>query len=709
MDDNDLNLRAIFGLLRRQFRLIAVTLIAVVVLATLVAFSLTPTYTSSALVLVDPSNKNLLDPEAQMSSAAGDSARIDSEVELARSDNVLLRAIRNENLTTDPEFGVSIGLWPRVLNFLRLRTPELPSGEQAVNQALSSLRSAVSVQRRGLTYLISVQVRSEQPEKAARIANAIAESYIADQLASKVDSVLASYDILQARITQAREAIVSSEGQFDTFVSENMQRIIEDSGRTDLAQMQQQMAQLQAARNQSQQSAEAVASYLENEDWSSLVSTIESSALSELDRQRQELADQLSQAGADTPTAVNLRDELAAIEDRLRETATSEVSNLQEAVAETQSQEDTLRQRLRQEVLGSSLSADVLTRLYELQQGAELARTQYQTLLARANDLEAQADLQLADSRIVSPALPPERPSFPNKPLIIILAGLAGLGLGAGLAFLRENLIGGFTTEEQVESVLRQRVAASVPRERAKTERESLANLMVTSPLSLFAESIRRVRAVLEQDLRSPEEQTAGSRVILVTSTAPNEGKTTTALALARSYSLAGYRTVLIDCDLRKPSIHRHLNREPSQGLLDFLTDEDMRDVGAPNIIDKDDLTQLTLIIGSRRSDVPTDQLLAGPAFGRLITAARNSFDIIVLDSPPLAPVVDGRYIARFADAIVFVLRWATTSQNDARRALAQLDESKRKDVKTVVVLNQQDISRTGYEKKYGGYYAYNN
>ncbi|KQX42492.1 hypothetical protein ASD04_00520 [Devosia sp. Root436] len=706
MDENELNLRAIFGLLRRQFRLIAVTVVAVVALATLVAFTLTPTFTSSALILVDPSNKNLLAPEAQMNSSAADSARIDSEVELARSDNVLLRAIRDENLVTDPEFGVSIGLWPRILTFLRLSTPALPTGEQAVNQALSELRSAVSVQRRGLTYLISVQVRSEQAEKAARITNAIAESYIADQLASKVDSVLASYNVLQARIGQAREAIVSSEGQFDTFVSDNMQRIIEDSGRTDLAQMQQQMAQLQAARDQSQRSAEAVTTYLANEDWSSIVSTLQSSALDELAQQRQDLADQLSQAGADTPTAVNLRDELAAIENRLRETASSEVSDLRASVTQNQTQEDTLRQRLRQEVLGSSLSADVLTRLYELQQGAELARTQYQTLLARSQDLEAQADLQLADSRIVSPALPPERPSFPNKPLIIILAALAGLGLGAGLAFLRENLIGGFTTEEQVESVLRQQVAASVPRERAKSERESLANLMVTSPLSLFAESIRRIRAVLDQDLRSPDEESLGSRVILVTSTAPNEGKTTTALALARSYSLAGYSTLLIDCDLRKPSIHRHLNLDPSQGLLDFLTDEAMRDVGVQNIVSKDNLTEMTLIIGSRRSDLPTDQLLAGPAFGRLIAAARNSFAVIVLDSPPLAPVVDGRYIARFADAIVFVLRWATTAQTDARRALANLDEAKRKDAKTVVVLNQLDISRSGYERKYGGYYA---
>ncbi|WP_224702744.1 GumC family protein [Devosia aquimaris] len=705
MEETEFDIRGIFSLLRRQLRLILVTVIAVVGLATLVAFSLTPTYTASALVLVDPSNKNLLNPETQMTTAGADSARIDSEVELARSDNVLLRVISDRNLTTDKEFGVSLGLTARILSFLRVAEPTLPSGQQALNETLTALRNATSVQRRGLTYLVSVQVRSEDPAKAADLANAITEVYIQDQLASKVNSVMSSRDILQARIAQARDAIGRSESSFDDFIQSNMQLISEDTGRTDLANMQAELQALAEARTSDTSTIAEVQKSLQDNNWSSLVSELQSDALAELERQRTQLVGSLN--SATDASAESLRAQLAEIEQRLRTTATAEVNNLEQSVRATQDRETSLRQNLREEVLKSPLSGDVLAQLYELQQGAELARTQYQTLLARAQELGAQADLQLADSRIVSPALEPQSPSFPNKALIIAVAAVFAIGLGVVLALLYENLIGGFTSEEQVSSVLRTPVAATIPRERAKSERESIANLMVTSPLSVFAESVRRTRAAVENSMKVSATPRPGGKVVMVTSTMPNEGKTTLALALARSYSLFGQSTLLIDCDLRKPSIHRHLNLEPDHSLLDLLS-ETTAEKDFSQVVLTDALTATSMIVGSRRSDIPTDQLLAGKAFQRLLDAARASFDVVVLDTPPVGPVVDGLYLAQFVDAIVFVTRWASTSQREARRAVESLTVSKPAEAKITTVLNQQDLTRSGYGRKYGSYYSYN-
>lgn len=708
MDETEFDIRSIFGLLRRQLRLIVITVIAVVALAGVVTFSLTPIYSSSALIMVDPSNKNLLDPETQGTSAGADSARIDSEVELVRSDNVLLKVIESQNLLADEEFGVSLGAWTQIMGFLRLADPALPSGEDALNQSLNRLRGAVSVQRRGLTYLISVQVHSENRGKAADLANAIAQAYISDQLASKVNSTLASRDILQARITQARTAISSSESSFDNFISENITRITEDTGRTDIANMHNQLQQLETARTQQSAVADTVQQALNNGDLDTLVANLQGDATAELKRQRETLTRTLQGTDANSPVAVDLRKELTSLESQLKQSAEAEVTSLRTTVQQSQAQEDTLRQNMRTQVLNSSLSADVLTRLYELQQSSELARSQYQTLLSRAQDLEAQADLQLADSRIVSPALAPQSPSFPNKTLILALAGLAALGLGVALAFLYENLIGGFTTEDQVESVLRTTVATTIPRERSKSEKDSLSNMMVTSPLSVFAESIRRARATIEQFFRArPRTEDHASKVIMVTSTAPNEGKTTLALSLARSYALSGHRTLLIDCDLRKPSIHRHLGMEPSKGLLDFLADGDGSRIALSDIFSQDSLTNVMTIVGARRSDLPTDQLLAGASFGRLIDAARRSFDVVVLDTPPIGPVVDGLYIAPFADAIMYVVRWASTSQNEAKKSISALASAKSSDAEIVVVLNQQDESRGSYQRKYGSYYSY--
>lgn len=705
MDESQIDLRVVFGLLRRQFRLIAVTVVAVLAVAAIVVYSLTPIYASSALVLVDPSRKNLLDPEAQLSGTSADSSRIDSEVEILRSDNVLLKVIQAENLTADPSLRAQDGLRSRILTFLHLAEPELTTGEQALNKALSRLRNAVTVQRRGLTYLISIQVRSEDKKQAAQLANAVAKAYIEDQVASKVNSTLASRDILQARIIQARDAIAGSEGSFDAFINDNIERITQTTGRTDIAQMQSEIQQLVAARAQTTQLASTVQSSLDRDDFQAVVASLQSTALSNLERQREELKAKLDSSTADAPIAIDLKAQLASIDDRLRKTAVAEVTSMQDTISKSQSEETSKRQELRKTVLDSPLSTDVLTTLYELQKNSELARTQYQTLLSRTQDLDAQANLQVADSRIVSPALAPETPTFPNKNLIMALAGLTALILGVALAFLYENFIGGFTSEAQMATVLKTRVATAVPRQKGKSEKDSLANLMVTSPLSVFSESIRRLRAALDQSMRDKSASGArGGKVIMVCSTAPNEGKTTIALALTRSYALSGRTALLIDCDLRKPSVHRHLGIEPSQGLLEYLSAGNSDNLAS--IISRDDLTSATTIVGARRSDLPTDQLLMGVSFGRLIEAAKRSFDVVILDTPPVGPVVDGLFIAPFADAIVFVTRWASTSQLDAKQAVTSLMESKSPHAEIISIISQKDETRASYLRKYGGYYA---
>ncbi|HWU17071.1 MAG TPA: Wzz/FepE/Etk N-terminal domain-containing protein [Devosia sp.] len=699
MEDAEVDLRNVLGLLRRQVRLIIASVIVVVTLAGLVTFSFTPIYSATALILVDPSRKNLLDPDAQIGSGVSDSARIDSEVEILRSDNVLLKVIEAENLTSDVELGASLSLRERILTLLRLYEPQPPTAAEALHQVLNNLRNAVSIQRRGLTYLISVQGRSPDSGQAARIANAVAGAYIEDQVAAKVASTLSSRDILQARIQQARDAITASESAFDGFIDGNVARIATEIGRPDLVQTRQQIAQLEANRRARSQQADAAQADLASADWDALVASLQSSALAELARQRSELA------GRPATEVTDLSEQLAALDIRLRDTASVEVAGLRNAITAAQQQEAELRQQLRQSVLDSALPAAILTDLYGLRQNAELARNQYQLLLSRLQDLETQADLQVADSRIVSPALPPQFPDFPNRPLIMALAGLVAIGLGIALAFLYENFIGGFTSEAQLGSVLKTRVASAIPRQKARPDKESLANLMVAAPLSVFAESVRRLRATLQQTLRSKEPQAEDKgRVIMISSTAPGEGKTTLALSLARSYALSGSRTLLIDCDLRKPSLHRHLGLEPSHGLLEFLDGNERE--GLTPIISADTMTDATFIVGAHRSDVPTDQLLTGQSFARLMRAARHTFDVVILDTPPVGPVVDALYVAPVADVIVFVTRWVSTSQLDAKEALASLAEAKAPGTEIVAIINQQDRTRASYLRKYGAYYA---
>ena len=710
MNDQGFDLRSIIGLLRRQARLIALTVVAVLVVASAAVFTMKPIYTASTLVLVDPSRKDLLDPNTQIGGGSGESARVDSEVELARSEATLLQTIEDENLIDDPEFGIRPGLREAVLTFLRITEPTLPTGDEALQSVMAKLRESITVQRRGLTFMIVIQARSPDAATAARIANAVAAAYIKVQLAAKIGSTLASRDIIQGRIAGASAAVSQSEGAFDKFIEDNLDRITAETGRTDLAALRAELRDIGISRARDAGLAELVQRSVEQRDWAAVSANLGSQAIAALAAQREQLVNSLADTVDNSQQTIDLRAEVAKIDGELESSASEALTTMRQRVASYQSQASDIRNQLRTSILATDLPPDVLTNIYELQQNAEIARTQYQTLLSRLRELEAQAYLQVADSRVVSQTLPPAEASFPNPRQILGVAGLAALGLGIGLAFLRENFVGGFTSEAQLQSFLRAPVISAVPRHkegRAGAGERGVSEYMVSSPLSIFAESVRRIRVGIDQALRRNQGTRAEKRgaVIMVSSASPAEGKSTMALSVARAYALAGHKTLLIDCDLRKPSIHRQLGLEPSTGLLEYLNHA-VKEDSLPSIMTVDDESGAQVVLGARRSDIATDSLLSSTTFSRLLNAARTTFEVIILDTPPVGPVVDGLYLASHADCIVFVVRWASTSQHEVRHSVSLLQGAKRPDTEILTVLNQQEISKSAYSGKYAGYYT---
>lgn len=710
MDEQELDLRGLVGLLRRQFKLIVGTVVVVLALAGLSILVLKPVYTASTLILVDPSRKDLLDPSVQTQSNASDSARVESEVELVKTETTLLSTINDLGLVADPEFGVRLGFRDRLLSFLRIAEPRIPEGEAALQDVLSNLRDAVSVQRRGLTYLISVQVRSVDPKRAARVANGLAEAYIRGQLEAKVASTLASRDIINSRIAEARDAVSRSEDSFDRFIDTNLETIARETGREDLTLLRSELEQANRERLRLSSVADFVDSRLGQQDWDAISEQLQSDAVQKLAADREALRNTLSGLADGSQQAVNLTAELNKLEAELDAVARGELTTLRQQAASTQARAADLRAELRSGILQGDLPPNVLTNIYELQQNAELARTQYQTLLSRLQDLETQASLQIADSRVVSEALPPADPSFPNPRLILSIAGVAALGLGIGLAFLVENFIGGFTNEEQLRSVLHADTATSVPRQRTSGVgngggENAVADMIATAPLSAFSEAVRRVRVGLDQLLQRTAHDSKRGTVIMITSAAPSEGKTTMALSLARTYALSGRATLLIDCDMRKPSVHRYLGLEPTTGLLDYLSE------GGEQLAltsTEDVPSGAHVILGARRSNIATDQLVAGGAFRRLIDAARKNFSVVILDTPPIGPVVDGMYLAQFADVVAFVVKSSSTSQQDARSGFNAILGSLPPGTGILPVLNQEARTQGSYRYAYAGYYTEN-
>lgn len=707
INDQDFDIVRVLDVLRRQWRLIAVTFIFLLGASALGIFALKPAYTAAALIFVDTSDKNLLDPNAAGNAMGSADARVDSEVQIVTAESTLLKVVNDAGLLSDPEFGVSVDLRARIMSTLRLGEPPVPTADEKLMAAQVKLRQAVRVFRNGLTFLISISATADDPETAAKISNTLASAYIRAQLESKISATQASRDIIQDRVAEASATVIRTEEAMDDFIASSIDRIVAETGRTDLDQVRNELEALNTNRDALTAQADAAQAGLAAGNWAGVAETLQSQTLDALRQREAALQQQLAGVTTGSQTEIDLRAELSRVIADLNSDANSQLSGLRAQIASVQARAADLQLQLRSSVLSSDLPAAIVTNIYELQQTAELARSQYQTLLTRLKDLEAQSFLQVADSRIISDALVPERPSFPDTRLLLALAAIGALAIGIGLAFLRENVIGGFTSDVQLASVLKMPVVSSVPKQRVpeSAKGDSLADILISLPFSHFSEAIRRLQVGVDQAVRRG--WGGGGQlapVILIGSANANEGKTTLSLSLARAYALAGKKTLLIDCDLRKPSVHVHLGMPASVKLLNYLNDGGEK-IDLESIAVTDRLTKARVVIGARKVEAKGGQVITGELFGRLIRAAQSNYEVVVLDTPPVGAVVDALHLAQYANVIVIATRYATTSQRDARATLQALSDAKRDDAEIMGVISQVDQSRSANRRKYGGYY----
>lgn len=702
-----LSLSSLFVLARRQIRLIALTAFAVIAVGFLYVTVATPIYTATALIRIDPEERNLLDPVASgVANAAVDSTRIETEVEILRSDQLALQTIETLALFNTGEFGPRLSLMARARAALGLSPGVAQTGAGLLNATLGNLRQALTIRRRGLTYIVSVQAVSSNPEQAAQIANAHARTYIDDQVAARLSGVLSARDVLTGQLDAAQTRLTASNSALRGYVEDNVMVLARDSGNADLArvgaelrQASDDLARLQLVADRARQAEGA-------QDWAGLVETLEDAALGALERQRVAFQQRLDAAAPDSTASVDLRASLDQLHEQMRAQSDAARAALDLEAQGLRDTRLTLLDAAQAQVLETALSAGAVSEIYALQQEAGIAQRQYDQLLARIRDLETQAALQLPSSRIVSEALVPVRSSAPNVRLILMLAAIAGVGLGFGLALLKEFIFGGITSARQLANVLDLPVGAEVPRIASEPGNHSIADHLHLAPMSRFAEEYRKLRAVIDGQLRdAPKDK---GRTVLVTSALPAEGKSSTALSLARTYAAAGKRVLLMDCDLRNPSLHLQIGASPEAGLLDYLLHMQGAEAGQRDASDvssfyvDDPHSSASVILGRQLTDVPTDVPMQSHALGQVIANARESFDLIVLDSAPLGPVVDTRYLAPLADVALICVRYAMAGQSELRAAVGLLAETMPDHGRCICVLNE--IPGREIARGYSGY-----
>jgi polysaccharide biosynthesis transport protein len=398
------------------------------------------------------------------------------------------------------------------------------------------------------------------------------------------------------------------------------------------------------------------------------------------------------------PLVVNVRAERRdverAIATELRRLSANVNSEYELAKAREQAVERTFRELTGQ----TGIDDRTAITLRELERTAAVNKSLFEDFLQRAKITQEQSTFEAREARVITPALPPGIPSYPRKTQFMTFALFIGLLLGVGGAVAKEALNAGFTTPRQIEEMLEVPLLASVS---GLASRDLTVNGKVipislypaAMPLSRFGEAMRSLRSGIQMtDVDNPP------IVIQVTSTVPDEGKTTIALSLATSAASSGLRVLFIDADLRRASASRFFGLGKQLGLVDLL----LGTVNPQDVITSDDDKKIWILPAGGKTQNPTD-LLSSDRMKSFIATCKESFDMVVIDTPPVGPVIDPIVVSQLADKIVYVVRWASTARELVQQSIQRLPGAKK--VAGVVLNHVNDALAQKYGKNAYQYY----
>src|SRR5262249_28762518 len=407
-------------------------------------------------------------------------------------------------------------------------------------------------------------------------------------------------------------------------------------------------------------------------------------------------ADLLARYSSSHPAVVNTVAEKRDIERSIAAETQRIPQFVRNEYALAKARQNALEQAMLEATGQGGLDSDAAIRLREVERTAAVNKTLFEQFLQKAKVSDEESTLQARDARIVRPAQPGGQ-SFPDRQSVLIRAFMVGIGLGVGGAILIEMLNHGFTTARQVEELLGVPVLASIQRmANSKLKKNGTFPLhKVDHPLSSFSEAMRTLRSGIHMlDVDQPP------KVIHVTSTRPGEGKTTIALSLAISAALSGLKVVMVDSDVRHPSVTRFFKLEKENGLVDLLTNS----VGNDTAMFRKD--GLMVIPAGSKSLNPSD-VLSSERMKLLVTHLKENFDYVVMDSPPVGPVADSIILGSLADKSIFVVQWASTPRDMVETCVKKMSVHRRVGGVVLNLVNQGRAKKYGSEYQYGGrYYA---
>jgi capsular exopolysaccharide synthesis family protein len=691
-----------------------------VVGAVVVSFSMTPVYRAQVSVMIDAKGAKAISFDPTTTASDGTSSQyMETQFELLKSRSLAERVVQELNLTRSPQFAppaksaalLAIGNWLTSTGLAHLlpgtlmqkfQAPPEQSDVQRLAATTRSFMDLISVEPQGKSQLAKVQVDLNDPQMAAAAANSLANGFIESQLKTSIGSSETATSWMNSRLGELGEKLKESEARLQAYrESENLVDVkgVGTISATELSLTSERMIDARRARAEAQSQYQQVKA-MSRGGWEQLASVpavLADPVVQQFKAQQakaQAKVDELSSRyGARHPAMDAARSELnaasASLKVQVEQVAAGIERNYQLAAANESSLQASVN-------TNKSQIQDISRKefkLQELQREVDSNRSLYDTFVTRIKETTATSDLNTSNTRIVDTAMIPVDPIKPRKSLFIALAALMGLVIGAAVTLLLDALNNTFQSVEQVEDHLNIPVVGILPL-LARRERKHLAEMFKHGRYTRFNESIRTIRTnVMLSGYEKPQQ------VIVITSSLPGEGKTTVSINLAQAMGQME-KVLLIDADLRRPSLAKNLGLSPqSPGLSNLIagtaTFEECRK----------SVDGIDVICAGTATDRPLE-LLSSPRFAKALDVLKTRYTRIIIDSSPTQAVSDSKVLATLAQSVLYVVKSASTSISLAEKGVAQLLQHKAP--MRGIIINQVDIGKASkFGNRFDGYYDY--
>jgi succinoglycan biosynthesis transport protein ExoP len=710
---NAFDLRTFWLTLCWRARLIGGITLATVALATAALIVIPPKYQATAVVIVDPRQLHVTDTPTVLTGIGADAAAVESQVEIITSTALARKVITAMKLEDDPEFAR-----PSWSDEISSALHTLFGGDGGAllrnkdERLISNLQKNLTVRRRGQTYVLEINFSAKEAAKAARIANAVAQAYLADQREVNSNTTASASEWLDARMQDMRERVRRSDEAVESYRSSHNLVDVTQGNKLINRQIEDLAQQIALARTYTAD-ARARLEQVESaarrkDDPATLNEVLQSPVIANLRSQYTEAARTVSEYstmyGERYPALTVVRARLADVRRQIDDEIARILAGVRNDYQTAVSRENTLETKLGglKEQFSATDQAEI--KLHELERDAQANRDLFEQFLNRAKQTSEQQSMQIADARIVAPALPPLKPSRPAMSLLLGAAACAGLLLAIAITLLMEQMRQGFRSVREATQFLSLPALGMLPTQPDDTEESrkwrsspskgdtsgEACRFALHHPRSAYARQLRAIQARIFDDMTT-------NKIVTVASAVPGEGKSTFACNFALAAADIGLRTLLIDGDIYtgKSSL---VFGSKKVGLSEVLNEQ----IPLRQALAKDPATGLCVLGARGPSRGVQPETIDAVRLESLLQECRQEFDLVILDTPAILPVGGITPYLKGADCAVLVVEWDGTPRQAVSEALDLLDM----DVQKIAGLVLNKVSPRWFRLfRYGGRY----